>query len=139
MQNPHLGLEALADPLQVVATMPHPYALVWHQTWLSNLKLLRLVLLTDSSTLGLKWYPNPSTLGLTTLAKLKQTTNREQLWTLIVKREKRKEKCKQSITSCNPTMISLHAPHHVKNGTFAYLFRRHMTIFDHQEVSHAPL
>jgi hypothetical protein len=139
MQNPHLGLEALADPLQVVATMPHPYALVWHQTWLSDLKLLRLVLLIDSSTLGLKWYPDPSSLGSTTLTKLKQTTNREQLCTLIVKREKRKEKCKQSITSCNPTMISLHAPHHVKNGTFAYLFRRHMTIFDHQEVSHAPL
>jgi hypothetical protein len=31
--------------------------------------------------------------------------------------KEKKEKQKKSITSGNPTIISIHAPHHVKKGT----------------------
>jgi len=60
----------------------------------------------------------------------KQQTKREQLRTLVVRREKRKKKHKQSITGGNPTMICLHTPHHVEKGTTAYLVIRRIVRFD---------
>jgi len=62
--------------------------------------------------------------------------DKEQLCTLIVGREKRKKKCKQSIISGNPTMICLHTPHHVREDTSSHLSRWWMTKFGHQKASH---
>ena len=63
---------------------------------------------------------------------------RGQLCTLILRREKRKKKRKQSITDDNPTIIFLHALHHVEEGTTAHPVRRWMSRFGHQKVSYVP-
>jgi hypothetical protein len=49
----------------------------------------------------------------------KQQTKKQirQLCILAVRRKKRKKNKKKSITSGNPTIISIHAPHHVKKDT----------------------
>jgi hypothetical protein len=58
--------------------------------------------------------------------------------TLVFRKEKRKKKNKQLITNSNPTMIYLHASHHVEESTIAHLVIRCMTKFDHQKASHVP-
>jgi hypothetical protein len=68
---------------------------------------------------------------------LKLTTNKKKTIVHFSCRE-REKKHKQLITGCNPIMICLHVPHHVKEGMAAHLFIQRMTIFDHQEASHAP-
>jgi len=96
-----------------------------------------LVAKSDQS-LGSGSQPDPNLLGLTPnmaaslhlgltpnmAARPKQIIkDKEQLCTLIVGREKRKKKCKQSIISGNPTMICLHTPHHVREDTSSHLSR----------------
>jgi hypothetical protein len=56
--------------------------------------------------------------------------------TLAVKKEKRKKKLKKLITGGNPTIISLHALHHVKESTTAHLEKRQIARFDHRAASH---
>jgi hypothetical protein len=70
-------------------------------------------------------------MGMTNMYDLTNNKQREQLCILIVKREKRKKKCKQSIIHSNPTIIYLHAPHHVEEGTTAHLVRQRMVRFGH--------
>jgi hypothetical protein len=55
------------------------------------------------------------------------------LCTLVVRRKKRKKKHNQLITNGNPTIICLHAPHHVEEGTTAYSVRQQMARFGHQK------
>jgi len=69
---------------------------------------------------------------------LKNNKQRGQLCILVVKREKRKKKHKQSITGGNPTIIRPHAPHHVEERMIAHPRRRWMTKFGHRVTSHAP-
>jgi hypothetical protein len=83
--------------------------------------------------------PNPRHVGMTNMSDLTNNKQRGQLCTLIVMREKRKKKCKQSIISSNQTIIYLHAQHHVKEGTVAHPVRRLMARFGHQKTSHMPL
>jgi hypothetical protein len=68
----------------------------------------------------------------------KQQTNREQLCTIVVRREKRNKKRKQLITRGNSIMTCLHAPHHVEEGMFAHLMIQRRAIFGHRKVSRAP-
>jgi hypothetical protein len=73
--------------------------------------------------------PDPRALGLATMLDpryLSMTNNKQrgQLCTLVLRREKRKKKHKQSIISGNPTIICLHALHHAEEGTTAHLVRR---------------
>jgi len=68
----------------------------------------------------------------------KQQTNKEQLCTIAVRREKRKKKRKQLITCDNSITACVPAPHHVEEGTFAHLMIRWRAIFDHRKMSHVP-
>jgi hypothetical protein len=72
------------------------------------------------------------------MSDLTNNKQRGQLCTLVVKKKKRKKKHKQSIINGNPTIICIHAPHHVEEGTTANLVRRWMTRFGHQEASYVP-
>ena len=59
-----------------------------------------------------------------TVNKQKQTVNKQRIiMHLVVKREKRKKKHKQLITSDNSSMICIHTLHHVKEGTSTHLSR----------------
>jgi hypothetical protein len=82
--------------------------------------------------------PYPSALGMTTMLDLKNNKQRGQLCTLVVRREKRNKKHKQSIIDDNPTIIYLHAPHHVKEGTTVHPVKRRMTRFSYREASYTP-
>jgi hypothetical protein len=53
--------------------------------------------------------PDPRRVGMTNMSDLINNKQRGQLCTLVVMREKRKKKCKQSIIGSNPTIIYLHA------------------------------
>jgi hypothetical protein len=74
---------------------------------------------------------------LTTMLDLKNNKQREQLCTLVVMREKNK-KHKQSIIGDNPTIIYLHAPHHMKEGTTAHPVKCQMTRFSYWKASYTP-
>ena len=65
--------------------------------------------------------------------RLKLTNNKQirQLCTLVIRREKRKEKHKKMIIDGNLTIISLHALHHMKEDTIMYLGRWWIIRFDH--------
>jgi len=73
---------------------------------------------------GLQFIPDPRCVGMTNMSDLTNNKQRERLCTLVVKREKRKKKCKQSITDSNSTIICLHVPHHVKEDMTVHLVRR---------------
>jgi hypothetical protein len=53
--------------------------------------------------------PDPRRVGMTNMSDLINNKQRGQLCILVVMREKRKKKCKQSIIGSNPTIIYLHA------------------------------
>jgi ADP-ribosylglycohydrolase len=61
----------------------------------------------------------------------KQQIKRGQQYTLVVKKEKRKKKFKQTITDDNPIMICLHALLHVKESMTVHLVMRWMSRFGH--------
>ena len=61
--------------------------------------------------------------------KLKNNNKGGQLYTLTVKREKRKKKQKHLVTGDNPTTISLYAPYHVVEDMAAHTGRWQMTIW----------
>jgi hypothetical protein len=65
----------------------------------------------------------------------KQTPNNERtiMHFSCQEREKKEKKCKQSIIDGNSTMIYIHVPHCMEEGTVAYLVRWWMTRFDHRE------
>jgi len=54
-----------------------------------------------------------SCLGMINMPNFINNKQRGQLCTLVVRRNKRKKKCKHSIIDDNPTIICLHVPHHV--------------------------
>jgi len=70
------------------------------------LNLLNLIIIPNPNNLSLTVISesNDKNLGFDSQTKLKQST----------KRKKIKKKYKQSITDNNPTMVSLHATHHVE-------------------------
>jgi hypothetical protein len=70
-------------------------------------------------------------LGLTSMFELTNNKQIGQLCTLVVRREKRKKKHKQSITNGNSTIICVHALHHVEEGTTAHPVKRLITRFGH--------
>jgi len=64
----------------------------------------------------------------------KQTTNnKRKIMHFSCQERKERKKCKQSIIDGNPTMICIHTPHCVEEGTVAYPVRWRMTRFDHRE------
>lgn len=68
--------------------------------------------------------------------KLKKNKQRGQLYTLTVKREKRKKKQKQSITDGNSTTISLCVSPHIEKDTTVFLERSRIARISYQVVSH---
>ena len=85
--------------------------------------------LPDPSRLGLATTPNLRYMSMINMSYLTNNKQRGQLCTLVVRREKRKKKHKQSITGSNPIIICLHTPHHVLKGTIAHLVRWQMAKF----------
>jgi len=75
---------------------------------------------------------------MTNMSDLTNNKQREQLCILVVKREREREKKKrkQLIIARNPTLICLHVPHHVEEGTTVFLVRWQMTRFGYRETSH---
>jgi len=68
----------------------------------------------------------------------KQQTKRIIVHFSCQEREKKEKKHKQSITNNNPTIICLHASHHVKECMVANLIRRWIARFFHRKASNAP-
>ena len=81
---------------------------------------------------------NPRYLGITNILNLTNNKQRGQLCILVVRKDKRKKKHKQSINDDNLTIIGLHTPHHVEEETTAHLVRRWMTRFNHWKALYAP-
>jgi len=98
---------------------------------------LGLAAMPDPRALSLATMLDPRYLSMTNMSNLTNNKQKGQLCTLVLRREKRKKKHKQSIISGNPTIICLHALHHVEEGTTTHLVRRRMTRFGHQKASHA--
>ena len=69
--------------------------------------------------------------------KLKSKKQKEQCYTLHVRREKRREK-NQITTSDNPTIVSFLALFHMEEDTVMHLGRQWKTSFGHRVTSHMP-
>jgi|UniRef100_A0A2K1YT36 hypothetical protein len=76
---------------------------------------------------------------MTNFLDLTNNKKRGQLCILVVRKDKRKKKYKQSIIGDNSTIICLHKSHHVEEGTTAYLVRQCMTRFGHWKALYASL
>jgi hypothetical protein len=87
----------------------------------------------ESLHLGL----NPRYLDTTNILDLTNNKQREQLCILIVRKDKRKKKYKQSIIGDNSTIICRHKSHHVEEGTAAHLVRRYTHLFNSTGATHS--
>jgi hypothetical protein len=67
---------------------------------------------------------DPRYVRIKNMSDLTNNKQRGQLCILIVKREKRKKKRKQSVIGDHPTIICLHVSHYVKEDTNVHPVRR---------------